>query len=237
MPRGGIYEWQKAECHKIDTRIGKLHSSAWALSLCGHTTGAFKHRKAVSFQIDLCSDPYPVPSPLGALMGLAPQTKLQVPPNWNMTHYKSVEFLWNLNVKHPRTNVKLPYRRLIFWQRFCPYQWSWILVNDWKNINSGASTKNGFWRRVHGVTKARTEVRLRPRNETSLVPPYLNLRHFGSKCTAWKKKLATLLRLFGVHPLIRHLGHCVPLVTPLVWHFVTKCAALKFAEPWMLNHF
>jgi len=33
-------------------------SSAWALSLCGHKTGAFKHRRAVSFQIGLCSDPY-----------------------------------------------------------------------------------------------------------------------------------------------------------------------------------
>jgi len=29
----------------------------WALSLCGHKTGAFKHRKTVSFNIGLCSDP------------------------------------------------------------------------------------------------------------------------------------------------------------------------------------
>ena len=36
------------------------------------------------------------------------------------------------------------------------------------------------------------------------------------------------------------LRHCDPLpslVTPLVWHFATKHAAVKFAEPWMSNHF
>ena len=32
---------------EIDTRIGKCNS-AWALSLCGDKTGAFKHRKAVT---------------------------------------------------------------------------------------------------------------------------------------------------------------------------------------------
>jgi len=52
VPRVGIYVWQKAR------RLIHGLSSAWALSLCGHKTGAFKRRKAVSFQIDLCSDPY-----------------------------------------------------------------------------------------------------------------------------------------------------------------------------------
>ena len=32
------------------------YSSAWAFSLCVHKTGGFKHRKAVSFEIRLCSD-------------------------------------------------------------------------------------------------------------------------------------------------------------------------------------
>jgi len=54
----------------------------------------------------------------------------------------------------------------------------------------------GFLRRVHGVTKGRTEVRLRPRQETSLASPYLNLSYFGIKCPALKKKFETLLRLF-----------------------------------------
>jgi len=35
----------------------------------------------------------PVPSPRRAFVGLAPQTKLQGPQNWNLKHYKSVEFL------------------------------------------------------------------------------------------------------------------------------------------------
>jgi len=55
----------------------------------------------------------------GDLVGLAPQTNLEAPPNWNMKHYKSVEFLLDLNVKPPlqkcqapRTNLKPPYWRL-----------------------------------------------------------------------------------------------------------------------------
>jgi len=35
-------------------------------------------------------------------------------------------------------------------------------------------------------------------------------------------------------------GHCAllaPLLTPLVWHFATKCAAVKFAEPRMSSDF
>jgi len=34
------------------------------------------------------------------------------PPNWNLKHFKSVEFLLSLNVKPPCTNVKHPYWRL-----------------------------------------------------------------------------------------------------------------------------
>ena len=33
---------------EIDTRIGKANAELYR-SICGHTTGAFKHRKAVSF--------------------------------------------------------------------------------------------------------------------------------------------------------------------------------------------
>jgi len=40
-----------------------------------------------------------------------------------------------------------------------------------------------------------------------------------------------------VPTLIRRPRHCAPFVTPLVWHFTTKCVAVKFAEPWMPNHF
>ena len=50
-----------------------------------------------------------VPSPRGALVGLAPQTKLQPPKNWNMKHYKLAEFLSSLNVK-PLLNERNPPR-------------------------------------------------------------------------------------------------------------------------------
>ena len=44
----------------------------------------------------------------GAFGGLAPQTKLQAPPNWNIKHYKSVEFLSIFSVKPPRRKAKPP---------------------------------------------------------------------------------------------------------------------------------
>jgi len=51
-----------------------------------------------------------------------------------------------------------------------------------------------------------------------------------------EEKIATLLGLFGA-PSDSGPGALCPLVTPLVWHFATKCAAVKFAEPLMSNHF
>jgi len=47
----------------------------------------------------------PVPSPRG---GLAPETKLQAPPNWNMKHYKSVEFLSIFRVSSPPAETQNP---------------------------------------------------------------------------------------------------------------------------------
>jgi len=44
---------------------------------------------------------------------------------------------------------------------FDRYLWSWIFGNDRKNITQVQIPKMGFLRRVHGVTKGRTEVRLR----------------------------------------------------------------------------
>ena len=43
----------------------------------------------------------------------------------------------------------------------------------------------------------RNEFRWRPGQEASLAIPCSDLRSFGSKCTALKKVLATLLGLFG----------------------------------------
>ena len=33
-----------------------------------------------------------------------------------------------------------------------------------------------------------------------------------------------------------HLCYFAPLVTPLVWYFLTKCAAVKVTKPWISNH-
>ena len=49
-----------------------------------------------------------VPSPRGVLLGLCPQTILQATPNWNMKHYKLVEFWSLLNVKPPLHERKAP---------------------------------------------------------------------------------------------------------------------------------
>jgi len=60
-----------------------------------------------------------------SLVGLAPQTKIQAPPNYNMKHYKLVEFLSKLNVKPPWPKRKVPPHKrkalllTTFWQRFC----------------------------------------------------------------------------------------------------------------------
>ena len=54
----------------------------------------------------------------GGFGGLShPQTKLQAPPNWNMKHYKLVEFLSNLNVKSPLNERTAPLLTT-FWRRF-----------------------------------------------------------------------------------------------------------------------
>jgi len=65
-----------------------------------------------------------------------------------------------------------------------------------------------------------TEVRWRPGQETSLAPPYSNLRPLGSKCTVLKKVLVhDVVGTFRCLPAIRRPGNCAPfapLVTPLV---------------------
>ena len=72
---------------------------------------------------------------------------------------------------------------------------SWVMTES--ILTQVQAQKLGFVGRVHGVTKGRTRVRLRRVQETRLATLYLNLSYFGIKCHALKKKLATLLRLFG----------------------------------------
>ena len=70
------------------------------------------------------------------------------------------------------------------------------LDGNFMKRQDGNFTKSPRW------TNGRTEVRLCSGQETSLAPPYLNLRSFGSICTALKKKLATLLGLFGARKIV-----------------------------------
>jgi len=51
---------------------------------------------------------------------------------------------------------------------------SWVMTK--RILTQVQAPKMGFLRRVHGVTKGRSEVRMNPKQETSLVPPYLNLQ-------------------------------------------------------------
>jgi len=58
VPKGGIYVWRKLERQEVDTRIGKAKADLRELYRSVHKTAASKHCKAVTFQIDLCSDLY-----------------------------------------------------------------------------------------------------------------------------------------------------------------------------------
>ena len=65
------------------------------------------------------------------------------------------------------------------------------------------------------LAQGRNEVRWCPGQEASLAPPCSKLWPFGSKYTALKKVLVTLLGFFSVPIVIRRTGNCAPLVTPL----------------------
>jgi len=68
---------------------------------------------------------------------------------------------------------------------------SWIMTE--RILTQAQAPKIVFLQRVHGVTKGRTEVRLRHKFGASIFEPKV----FWSKCTTLKKKLATFLRIFG----------------------------------------
>ena len=67
----------------------------------------FKHGVA---KLASCPGDHPVPSPRGGFCGLSPPDKAPSPPNWNMKHYESMEFLSIFSVKPPATNAKPPRR-------------------------------------------------------------------------------------------------------------------------------
>jgi len=99
----------------------------------------------------------------GSLAGLSPQTKLQDPPNWNLKHSKSVEFLSIFIVKrllHERKAPPLTIAKPPYWQLSgdgsgsCPpttfFRRPWPCVVDMAHINLGIevleSCKRLQWR-------------------------------------------------------------------------------------------
>jgi len=70
---------------------------------------------------------------------------------------------------------------------------AWVMT---ERITRVQTPKLGFLRRVHGVTKGRTEVGLLQVQETSLAIPCLNLSFFGMKCLALKKKACDIVATF-----------------------------------------
>ena len=127
------------------------------------------------------------------------------------------------------TNTFFQGGRKIF---FAPWlqAWSWILVYDRNNINSGASARNAILRRLHGVAQGRTEVRWCPGQETSLALPCSNLRSFGSKFTVLKKKLVTLPGLCRCPPSDSVLGAVPPSLRP--W----CCSLRQSTQLWNLQN-
>ena len=58
--------------------------------------------------------------------------------------------------------------------------------------------------------------------------------------TSRKHTIGFLVKSFGecsVCTVLTAACYCMAIVTPLVWHFATNCAAVKFVEPWVSNHF
>ena len=117
--------WE-GEARRLLDGLLKLMQFFMNLLLCGHKTGAFKHRNSVCFLIGFCSD---------------------------------------------------------------PYLWSWILGNDRNNNISGASGRDGFLRRVHGVA-LRDKVRSYEIRTALNVEPFScelrDHRYIGSAvCSEW----------------------------------------------------
>ena len=82
---------------------------------------------------------------------------------------------------------------LIAWGIYLP--WLSLNISDYFQITFHHFSLERFqcWTCIQGGT----EVRWRPGQETSLVPPRSNLRSLGSKNTVLKKVLASLLWLIG----------------------------------------
>ena len=100
---------------------------------------------------------------------------------------------------------------------------SWLMTE--RILYQVQDAEMGFLWRVHSVTQERTKVRWRLEQETSLVPPCLNPRPSGSKCTILKKKLAARLVFSALGALcLQYLASLVTGYTPgVTLHDVCSC--------------
>jgi len=75
----------------------------------------------------------------------------------------------SVSTKQALSNTaKLSVFKLVFVPIFSCGHESWVMTE--RILTQAQAPKMGFLRRVHGVTKERTEVRLRPGKDTSLAP-------------------------------------------------------------------
>ena len=113
--------------------------------------------------------------------GLTPPNKSSSPPNRNMKHYKSVEYLLNLNVNPPAQTYS---RRTFFWRRFWCYMWLCLYrlssekitviflfhcVCDW-STNRSINKLNKSWTRFGSGENILRFYILVSRNSVSVLP-------------------------------------------------------------------
>ena len=69
--------------------------------ICSQSQRSKCYTQKLSAMEDWCKGPETNPVATGVFGGLSPTNKAPSPLNWNVKHYKLVEFLSNLNVKAP----------------------------------------------------------------------------------------------------------------------------------------
>jgi len=87
-------------------------------------------------RILLCACVNAVPSLRGGFGGLSPPNKAPSPSNWNMKHYKSVEFFSSLNVKPPLHERKAPSHK-----RNALIDFLALVLHIWREVTNFTSQK------------------------------------------------------------------------------------------------
>jgi len=94
--------------------------------------------------------------------------------------YRPVVTKWELS-----NTAKLSVFKSVFVPILTYGHGSWVITE--RILTQLQAPKMGYLRRVYRVTKRGTDVTLRLGKETTLAPPYLNLRSIASKCIIKEK--------------------------------------------------